>query len=85
MRRPAPIAEPAPAFLLEPLEPLVANAAAHAVASTEICHLEPITPYVIDELQALFHGTGLQPASVILACSRETAQFMWSVTHVPGL
>src|SRR5258708_39033142 len=61
VRGATPIAEPAPAFLLESLNPLVANAATHAVAGAEFRHGESVAPRVFDEPDAFFHRGSLQP------------------------
>jgi hypothetical protein len=94
MRGSTAIAQTASPLLLEPLNPLVANTAAHAVARTELRHREAITPRIVNELQALFHRGSLQPRHRRSSLNRESPRSLegvlpmfldTSVTYVPGL
>jgi hypothetical protein len=93
VRPPTAIHEPALAVLVEAGEPLVADAAAHAVALTELGHREAVTEGVGDELQSLIHGVTLLPRHHSLPCRSPAMQVSrvlpmsldYSVTYVPGL
>jgi len=61
VRSSAAIGEPALAVLVEPGQPLVADAAADAVTRTELGHGEAVAEGVGHELQSLIHGITLRP------------------------
>jgi hypothetical protein len=85
VRRAAPVGEATPALLGVAVHPLVAYAAAHAVAGAELRHGEAVTLSIGHELQALVHRGRLRPGHRHLAHSRDAMQFRGSVTYVPGL
>ena len=92
VRRAAPIRQPAPAIGVIARKPLIADAATHAVACTELAHGEAIAQRVADELQAFLHGPRLLPWHPALAVSSSGMQVRvlpmfpdYGVTHVPGL
>ena len=65
--------EPALPVLREPGEPLVADAAAEAVALTELGHREAITEGIGNELQSLIHGVTLFPRPDLPPASGEAS------------
>ena len=93
VRPPAAVDEPPLAVLVEPGEPLVADAAADAVALAELGHRQAVTEGVGHELQSLIHGITLLPRHHSLPCRSPVVQVSrvlpmsldYSVTYVPGL
>src|SRR5262245_2041021 len=65
-------------------EPLVTDAAADAVARTQLAHREPITLGIANEPETFFHGNTLLPGHHGLARSSDVMQVSESVTYVPG-
>ena len=55
VRYSTPIAEPTPAFLFVPREPLIADSTTDSVSSTQLRHRESIAECIVDELNSLFH------------------------------
>src|SRR5262245_10421094 len=76
--------QPASPFSFISSEPLVTDAAADAVARTQLAHRKPITLGIADEPETFLHGNTLLPGHHGLARSSDVMQVSESVTYVPG-